>query len=128
MGKLIFRLKGDASSFETKVSNDIKVIEESIQTSVDKEKIVEVIKYVEVPVEKAVEVIKEVPVEKIVYITKEIPTIVEKIVEKEIQTIKEVPNFIDRIVVRYKTPGHLKYIIIIESFAVVVLLIARLLK
>ena len=66
----------------------IKIVQTPIERLVEVTKVVEVIK--EVPVEKIVEVVKEVPVDRIVEVIKEVP--VEKIVEVEkiIEVIKEV--------------------------------------
>lgn len=120
-----------AQDIET-IIKDIQIVEKEVIKEVQ----VEIIKYIEVPVEHIVEIIKEVPVEvekivykdveKIVEVTKE----VEKVVIQEIEKIveKEVPSYINRIIMQYKTPEHLKYIIIIESFMLAVLLIDRILK
>jgi uncharacterized coiled-coil DUF342 family protein len=61
----------------------LKYGETPFGNSIEKEKIVEVIK--EVMVEKIVEIIKEVPVEKIVEVIREVP------IEKIVEVIKEVP-------------------------------------
>lgn len=96
---------------------------------------IEVIKYIDVPVN--VEVIKyvDVPVsvEKIVYqdrevikevkIVEKIEVPVEKIVFKDKEVIKEIPNFINRIVVQYKTPDYIKGILVVQSLVITTLLL-----
>ena len=74
------------------------VVEKEVIREVPVEKIVEVEKRVEVPVEKIVEkeVIKEVPVEVEKIVEKRVEVPVEKIVEKEV--IKEVPVEVEKIV------------------------------
>ena len=71
-----------------------KIIYQDVIKEVEVEKIVEIIK--EVPVEKIVEVIREIPVEKIVEVIKEVPVEIKgdtQVVIKEVikEIIKEVP-------------------------------------
>lgn len=88
----------------------IKYVETIKEVPTFIEKIVEkeIIKYVEVPIEKIVDRIVEV----------------EKHVVTEIEVIKEIPTYMDRIVVKVedKIPGIVFAIIGIETLAIIVLL------
>lgn len=116
-------------------SNIIEIVKE-----VPVDRIVEVVKHIEVPVvkevqvfvDKIVEVVKyiEVPIDRIVEVIKEVPVEIEKIVNKEVEIIKnvEVPSFINRIVVQYKSPDYIKAVIIVQSIVIGILLLSLKLK
>ncbi len=92
------------------------------------DKFIEVIKHVEVPVEviKHVEVVKHIEVKVPVEVIKYVEVPVEKIVTNQVEVIKnvEVPSFINRIVVQYKTPDYTKAIMVVQSIVIGILLLS----
>lgn len=117
------------------ISNETKVIEK------------EVIKYIEVPVEKVITVVKEIPVEvvkevkvveeKLVEVIKEVPVevvkieekIIEKPVEKLVEIIKEIPTEVkvveEKIINVFHIPMWCKIIIGLQSLVIITLLIIK---
>lgn len=99
------------------------------------EKIVEVVK--EVPVETIREVVKYVEVEKIVqvFVPQDVPVYVEKVVEKQVEVpvvrekivevVKNVPMYIDRIVVKKKIPDYIYMIVGVETVLLLVTLLSK---
>lgn len=89
------------------IENAHKIILQTQVQTIEKEVSVDVVKYVEVPIEKIVEIIKEIRVEvpvetiKIVETIKEVPVEVKveviKEVEKLVEIIKEIPTNVIRI-------------------------------
>lgn len=96
----------EVNTVELMLHNRISELEHqlSIQEPIIVEKINEVVRTIEVPVEKIIVQTIEVPIEKIVdrvvEVIKHVEVPVEKLVYKEISTIKEVPVYLEKLVDR----------------------------
>ncbi len=134
MGKIKLKIKGGRSSVIQPISQSMVVSSdaEDLQVPLIQEVIREVIREVPVEVirtieverriEVPVEVIKVVEVEKIIEVIKEVPVIKRELIEKVIN--RDVPKFIDRIVVKYKTPDYITGILVIQSIINILLIMA----
>lgn len=136
MGKIKLKIKGSKPSVIQPISQHIPVsssvveLQSALIREVIKEVPIEVIRTVEVEriVEIPIEVIKTIEIEKIIEVIKEVPIIKREIIEIEKVINRDVPKFIDRIVVKYKTPDYITGILVIQSIINILLIMAVAMK
>lgn len=105
------------------INNTVAAIEKTVTLEV--EKIVEVIKEVPTYIDREVIKYVEVPVEKIVERIVQVEVPVVQTVEKIVEVPKEVIQYMDRLVIKQKVPSILVRLLWVETALIVALIISK---